>query len=120
MFFKRKCRNCGATNPKDSPACSNCGTVFFSQQIEDELKRRKGPSTPVPMKMKEEKAEGDMGYGDILNRLMQTLGSSDAELEEEETECTCMECGAVFPVGDEEKVACPKCGTMLDIEEEEQ
>ncbi len=28
MFFKKKCPNCGAKNPKDAPTCARCGAAF--------------------------------------------------------------------------------------------
>jgi tetratricopeptide (TPR) repeat protein len=34
MFFKKKCPNCGARNPKDAAACSTCGLPFESGQTE--------------------------------------------------------------------------------------
>lgn len=37
MFFKKKCPNCGAKNPKDATACTSCGTPFVSEQVEGQL-----------------------------------------------------------------------------------
>ncbi|MFC2058217.1 hypothetical protein ACFLTS_01040 [Chloroflexota bacterium] len=121
MLFKKKCRHCGANNPKDSLACIRCGKVFFSNEIESELRRGKAPRAPTPInrveKVREERVEENRGHTDILDRFMKNLGV-EIEEPEEEAECTCMECGAVFPVHDEEEIICPKCGAMLEIEEE--
>jgi len=125
VFFKKKCRHCGANNPKDSVACIRCSKVFFSSEIESELNRGKVPEAPKPIyraeKTIEERVKGNGGHTDILDRFMKNLGVNMDEMveeAEEEAECTCMECGAVFPVGDEEEITCPKCGATLDIEEE--
>lgn len=32
MFFRKKCPNCGAKNPKDATACAGCGAPFELKQ----------------------------------------------------------------------------------------
>ena len=34
MFFRKKCSNCGAKNPKDAIACATCGVPFELRQTE--------------------------------------------------------------------------------------
>lgn len=34
MLFKKKCPNCGAKNPKESVACTECGSAFVLGQVE--------------------------------------------------------------------------------------
>lgn len=34
MFFRRKCPNCGAKNPKDAVTCATCGVPFELRQTE--------------------------------------------------------------------------------------
>ena len=34
MFFRKKCSNCGAKNPKDAITCATCGVPFELRQTE--------------------------------------------------------------------------------------
>ncbi|MFQ5996345.1 MAG: tetratricopeptide repeat protein [Dehalococcoidales bacterium] len=34
MFFRKKCSNCGAKNPKDATTCTTCGVPFELRQTE--------------------------------------------------------------------------------------
>jgi len=34
MFFRKKCSNCGAKNPKDAVTCTTCGVRFELRQTE--------------------------------------------------------------------------------------
>jgi tetratricopeptide (TPR) repeat protein len=34
MFFRKKCSNCGAKNPKDAVTCATCGVPFELRQTE--------------------------------------------------------------------------------------
>lgn len=47
MFFKKKCPNCGAKNPKENIACVMCGAPFPLRQMEKQLERRKEPASAV-------------------------------------------------------------------------
>jgi len=120
MLFKKKCRHCGTNNPKGSVACTRCSHVFFSQEVEAQLKHREMPVPPKPMKVIREKVETPKGNVDMLDRFMKTMGVNLEEvITTEEIECTCMECNAVFPVGDESEVICPKCGAVLELDTDE-
>lgn len=55
MFRNVKCPNCGAKNPKESVACTECGATFALSHVEQQAR---GRERPTPGAEPEEPAEG--------------------------------------------------------------
>lgn len=79
MFFKKRCPNCGSSNPKNATICSNCNSSFEVKQVTKQLE------TPEPIKVCDEAVSLHPQSAEVYYQrgfVYQKLGDSEHAIED--------------------------------------